>query len=283
MMPIIDHAHCSRCGTCIEVCSPGALAAGDDGEPIVAEEGRCKLCGHCVAVCPTDGIQLPAEGVGSFAPIGPTPDGCVLSNLLAAKRSVRRYKDEPIERETLERLIQTAAMAPSAHNAQKRAFLVVTDRDRIDEMEAAVIENFRRLLKIMTKPARRVVGLFARELMQRLEDNLPALQRLIRRYDDGLHPVFHHAPCVVFMHSPKSNMLGRDDCVTAQQYLMLQAEALGLGSCMVGYATTSARSLKPLLDLPKSHVLQTATTLGKPAVTYRKTVVRNWPDVRWME
>ncbi len=47
--------------------------------------------------------------------------------LMARRRSVRRYKKEPVPRETLERLVDAATKAPSGCNQQGWVFVVADD------------------------------------------------------------------------------------------------------------------------------------------------------------
>ena len=58
-------------------------------------------------------------------------------DVLARRRMVRNYTDEPVERETVERIVDAGLRAPSAGNSQGFGFVVVTDlrvRERIAEL-----------------------------------------------------------------------------------------------------------------------------------------------------
>ena len=44
---------------------------------------------------------------------------------ISARRSIRRYKDEPIAAETLEIILRAGMLAPSGKNRQLRRFAVV--------------------------------------------------------------------------------------------------------------------------------------------------------------
>jgi nitroreductase len=49
---------------------------------------------------------------------------------IRVRKSVRSYLDRPVERETLERVLEAARMAPSASNRQEWRFVVVTDPEK---------------------------------------------------------------------------------------------------------------------------------------------------------
>jgi len=46
---------CGKCGGCLAFCSAGefnALAAGDNGTPVIVDESKCLHCGICYLICP---------------------------------------------------------------------------------------------------------------------------------------------------------------------------------------------------------------------------------------
>ncbi len=51
----------------------------------------------------------------------------VLAEAIAARRSIRRYRDQPIPDALLETLLTAAGWAPSAHNRQPWRFAVLRD------------------------------------------------------------------------------------------------------------------------------------------------------------
>lgn len=50
------------------------------------------------------------------------------------RRSVRKYQDRPIEKETIEKLLRAAMQAPSASNQQPWEFIVIQDREKLNEI-----------------------------------------------------------------------------------------------------------------------------------------------------
>ena len=49
---------------------------------------------------------------------------------IAARKSVRAWKDQPVEEEKLQRVLESTRLAPSAKNRQEWRFLVVTDPEK---------------------------------------------------------------------------------------------------------------------------------------------------------
>ena len=59
------------------------------------------------------------------------------------RRSVRRFKDIPIEKKVIEELLSAAQMAPSAGNLQARDFIVVSNKVTKQKLtEAALDQSF---------------------------------------------------------------------------------------------------------------------------------------------
>ena len=49
--------------------------------------------------------------------------------LLKSRRSIRKYTDQPVEEEKIQKCLEAAQWAPSASNKQPWEFLIVTDED----------------------------------------------------------------------------------------------------------------------------------------------------------
>jgi nitroreductase len=57
--------------------------------------------------------------------------------LLRKRRSIRKYKDKPIEKEKIAQLVQAALLSPSSRNLRPWEFIVVTDKDVLEKLSAA--------------------------------------------------------------------------------------------------------------------------------------------------
>ena len=50
-------------------------------------------------------------------------------DVLKSRRSIRKYKDQPVEEEKIQKCLEAARWAPSASNKQPWEFLIVTEKD----------------------------------------------------------------------------------------------------------------------------------------------------------
>jgi nitroreductase len=60
-------------------------------------------------------------------------------DVILARRSIRKYTDQPVSKELLETLVKAAMAAPSAMNAQPWEFVVVTDPKTLTSLRGSLI------------------------------------------------------------------------------------------------------------------------------------------------
>jgi len=66
---------------------------------------------------------------------------------LRTRRSIRRFKPEPVPDSVIQSILSTATYAPSAHNRQPWRFVVVTDLSLKTQLADAMAEDFERDLR----------------------------------------------------------------------------------------------------------------------------------------
>src|SRR5665647_2913955 len=128
----VDQDLCTRCGICSTVCPMKIIdPAYESTLPRVpeAKATMCIRCGHCEVSCPSQAVTLNfladekvslAAGAGSLSP---EDIGIYLKN----RRSVRHYTPEPVDKETITRILDVARYAASGGNGQPVQWLVVHD------------------------------------------------------------------------------------------------------------------------------------------------------------
>ena len=58
----------------------------------------------------------------------------MLKDTILKRRSVRKYKDKEVDKEKLEELLMYASMGPSNGNSHPVEFIVVDDKEKIEEL-----------------------------------------------------------------------------------------------------------------------------------------------------
>ena len=108
----INQELCRSCGICGEVCPrhiPEIVESGELRVTVISPErvDLCLQCGHCAAVCPQDAVAMECFRGRAFDPVNGTGiDSDQLLSFVRQRRSVRRYRDEPISREVIDLMIE---------------------------------------------------------------------------------------------------------------------------------------------------------------------------------
>ena len=97
----IDQNSCIGCKACIKDCPAGAIRL-EEGKAVWKKE--CIQCGHCVAVCPVKAVSIPEydmEEVEEYDRDTFTLDPAIFLHAVKFRRSIRNYKETPVEREKI--------------------------------------------------------------------------------------------------------------------------------------------------------------------------------------
>lgn len=158
---------------------------------------------------------------------------------LAAKRqSCRSYRDTYVDDENLFRCVSAASFAPSACNSQPWNFVVVTKKDVREQLAKLTQET----------------GL------NRWTDYVPAFIVISEDAEVTLMPK------VAEIYGTKHFSAG--DVGIATAFLLLEAEDLGLGTCVIG--TYDDAKVKALLDLPEGDTVRAIVAIGYPGDDTRR-------------
>jgi len=273
----IDLRKCISCGECATVCP--SIFLSEEGKVRIVDEEHCTLCGHCLAICPVGAIDHEDLEKSEFVELPKdskiSPD--TLSFFLRARRSCRVFSEREVPREALARLIDTARYAPTGHNSQNFEFLVIQKRELIRELAKRTAIFFGNLYKMLSAP-----GV---NLPPWLQSHMHGFWLNWEYHLKGKDRIFRNAPALIIVHAPAENVSSAQNCHLAMAHIILQAQAMGLGTCIIGYFLTAAErdpSIIKELNIPEHNKIFTCCTVGYPALTFRRLVQRKPPAVRWM-
>lgn len=268
----VDQARCTRCGRCRDACPMRIIVtAEEDAFPlwVTGADDLCIHCGHCVAICPAAAISL-ADMTATQCPALDekglwSPEQA--ERFLKARRSIRVFRDQSVDRDVIERLLTVAGYAPSGHNSQPVQWLIISDRNEIKNILNKMLSWARNIMQ--KNPA------LARESF---------VDRYLAEYDAGKDPFLRHAPHIVVAHALRGDNLAAASCIIATTYLELAAFSCGLGTCWNWYFHTAANNWAPLrnaLNLPAGHAVYGSVLLGYPRYEYQRVPLRNKPNINW--
>jgi len=143
------------------------------------------------------------------------------------RRSIRKYKDIPVEREKLELVLDAARLAPSWKNLQCWRFLVLTEQEK----RAALLDAFPD-----DNPGKKAIAM------------APVV--IVVCADPSESDVENDIPYFVA------------DTAIAFEHLCLAAHALGLGTCWMGWYDEAR--IKSSLGIPAPIRIVGITPLGYP-------------------
>lgn len=267
----IDESKCNRDSVCVQECPMGIIEIKEkDAFPSLVEKSRelCIDCGHCVAVCPNGALSHSEIRIENCPLIRKELE---ISHeqafqFLRSRRSIRVFKDQPVEQEKIQRLINIARYAPTAANAQLLEWNVYTDNDTIFRFAELTVDWMREQIKI---PGNAFVSFHI---------------QFLKAWDAGYECVFRGAPVVLIPSAPSISNNDLVDLSIALSYLELAAPTLGLGATWAGLmqaALINSEALQKLVDLPKDHSRHYPMMIGYPKFKYHRLIERKTPIVHW--
>lgn len=279
---IIDKNICTLCENCIRICGSQTLEIIDNSI-VQISPGLCCSCGHCAAICPQNAITSNSKNERAFTVLNYNGELLEIEKLLIGKRSVREFTINEINKKILEKFIFYAEKAPSSSNARKREYYIITDKNKIIELEKAVLKKFNSLNKILNPFLINAVNLFNKKLGRDLLLVREDIQKLNKQFEKGNFPIFRNAPCVVCITAPKGAVQAKDDCIISQQYMMLYAQSLEIGSCIIGYAQYAHKSIEKVLKIKKGYSVYAVAVFGYPKYIYKKEIqYLKKPETTWI-
>ena len=267
---IIDRDKCKKDGFCARDCPAAVIRLeGDGGFPVLVRGGEkgCIRCGHCVAVCPHGALSHVDVPIESSPEIRESLeiDAARAEQFLRSRRSVRVFKDQPVEKEKLQRLIEIARYAPTGGNTQSVEWVVVTDRALLKKVSSLTIDWLRQIVKDPQVVAAS-----------------PYLPVIVAAWDAGYDAVLRNAPAVIVGSSPREIMTGGVDVTIAVTYLDLMAPMLGLGTCWAGLlqgAFVGSPSLKEEIGVPADRIHHYPMMVGYNALKHYRLPGRKPPKI----
>lgn len=288
---LIDAEKCVGCGECLRVC-PSEVIEMRDGKALALRPEKSMLCGHCEAVCPVGAVRVPAldDWAAGFTTFEAAEDEAALPALAAlmrGRRSCRNYLREPVPEDELEDLVRLAVSAPSGTNSQKWTFTLLPDREAVLDLGRTVAGFFGRLNRKAEKAwLRKTLALAGKgELEGYYRGYYAKVADALRRWNEtGEDLLFHGAPAAVIVGSRPGASCPAEDALLATGQMLLAARAMGLGTCLVGYAVEAMRRdpvVQKAVGMPGEETVYAVMALGRPDEKYLRPAGRMKPLLRY--
>jgi F420 biosynthesis protein FbiB-like protein len=189
---------------------------------------------------------------------------------IRSRRSLRRYADEPVRRETIERVLTAAAWAPSAHNRQPWRFVIMTEPAAQEHLARAMGERLRSD-RLADGDAPEAVAADTNRSAARITGAPVVILACLTMRD------MHHYPDSRRKKAEYS--MAMQSVAMAIQNLLLAAHAEGLGACWLCAPLFCPDTVRAALELPDDWEAQALITLGYPASAGKPATRRALADV----
>lgn len=166
--------------------------------------------------------------------------------IIKTRRSTRNFKEKGLEKEKLNQIIEAARYAPSGGNNQSSHFIVIQNKQFLDELAKMAMNEFSQ--------------------MEVKEDMYKSLKSSIMQSKKGNYVFHYHAPVLVVVCNKKGYGNAMADSACAIENMLIMANALDLGSCYINQLTwlSEHEVIRNKLNLNEDEMVCGAVAIGYP-------------------
>ena len=200
--------------------------------------------------------------------------------VLEARCSVRSFKSDKIKPDDLKEMVRLGAMAPSVNNYQPWKFIVITNRELLQNMAKIVAETISALPLNSSQSASNILSQV--EWFATFFREAPAVIALtMEKAETVLEKSVTLSPEEINRMRNFPDIQSAGACI---QNILLAATDLGYGACWLSAPLMAKQELEKLLEIPDSSSLMAFVAIGKPMHTpkpkNRKNIdeILSWKD-----
>ena len=236
----IDIDKCTGCGLWVEVCKDFSFKIVD--HKVVKSDTPvfgCVACGHCMMICPTGVIAIEGR---SLSPVelfnlpdkSNVPSYESLLAILQRRRSIREFKDIPVEQEKINQILEAAQTAPMGIPPSDVHVMILENKTLVHNF-AFEFSNYLKGIRWIASGwflalMRPFWGKANNDMMQNFMK--PVFDVYVNSMDKGENWINYDAPLAMYFYG--SPYCDPADPIVAATYAMIAGESLGLGTCMLG-------------------------------------------------
>jgi nitroreductase/NAD-dependent dihydropyrimidine dehydrogenase PreA subunit len=289
----IDYSRCNGCGLCVEAC-PDLEYKILKGKvvPSGSTVFGCIGCGQCMAICPENAIKIKGRdlSVSDVFTLGNTGRANYqeFHSLLQSRRSIRKFKDRDIPDEQIQKILDAAQTAPVSIPPSDINVLVIKGSARNHQFA----KDFGELLKnqqwfvsnwflsLMRPFWGKENNSFFRNFIR------PLVHSYLHFMTEDKNVIIYDAPLTFYFYGTAFS--DPADPMIAATYAMLAAEALGLGTCMIGgvhpfiQQGPAAEKFRLKYGIRNKSRVGLFVVMGYPAIKFKKGIRRSFAHVDYL-
>jgi len=201
----------------------------------------------------------------------PLGESDVLYRLVTGRRSIRRYTEKTVPDEIIDRILNAARWAPSAHNRQPWRFAILTPSYWKDRLARAMGDRLRRDRLADGDPVASIEQDVARSYA-RITGAPVVIVVALDMFDMDRYPD---------QRQRAEHAMAVQSTAMATQNLLLAAHAEGLGACWMCAPLFCPDVVIEALTLPQGWDPQAIVTLGEAARPGKPAVRRPIGEISW--
>ena len=265
----INTTLCTGCAACMKDCFSRNIIIEDKIARPISES--CILCGHCVAVCPTKAVEISDYDMDDVTDITTQKlTAAELVSFIKSRRSIRQYKDCPVEQDLIKQIIEAGRYTATASNRQELSYIVI--EKEMETFRALVIES-------LANKGREILS--ANNAIPQLHiyaKRWIAIAEAYKKNPNEKDSVFFGAPAVILIAGDHPV-----DAGLAASNIELAACASGLGVLYSGFISRGSDTarIKELIGVPAKKKILVTLVIGYPDVQYMRSAPRHKADIIW--
>jgi len=287
----IDYQKCKSCRICVNVCPSKILAVNENKQTYFKEERKhiCLECGHCMAVCSTQAITVNSMTYENDFELLPenTINYSQFYDFLKTRRSVREFRNKPVEKEKLQQIIESIYTAPFGAKNDEILISVITDKEIIKKSLPLMSKFYDDLKKWFKNP---IIRHFIKkqegiETFNTIKNHLMPMVNLNHYNLKNYNAITRNAPAIFIFHAKPEAEEHTEDAHICNTIAMLSAHSAGLGATIIGLigpAVNKFTELKKLFKIPEKNKVITSLIVGYPKFKYLYSVKRHRQKVLWV-
>jgi coenzyme F420-0:L-glutamate ligase / coenzyme F420-1:gamma-L-glutamate ligase len=178
-----------------------------------------------------------------------------LHNFLQTRRSIRRFKPDPVPESVIQNILATATFAPSAHNRQPWRFAVIITQSVKEKLASAMAADFERDLRLDGVPLERIQIQIKRS-KDRILSAPAAILLCLDMSEMDIYPDENR--------SEAERLMAIQSVAAAGLQLLLAAHAEGIGGVWACWPLFAKATIRETLELSETWEPQAMLFIGYP-------------------
>lgn len=212
-----------------------------------------------------------------------------LLTFMRQRRSNRRYKEKPVPRKTIDRIIDAARCAPTGTARTVTGIIVIDNPEILASFSAIIQKKYELMGKMLKNPIGRFIfkrkaGL--KKYVMLREFVMPGMEWYNRWYREGKgDEILRACPALLLFHNPIYEPMGEGNCTVAAFHTIMMAEILKIGTCfndLIPPMCNKFSELRELIGLPEDREIYASITMGYPKYIFKRVIPRTLAEVRYL-